>query len=176
MYHCSGCKQKFVKTNIAKFCILKNICRMCSHSQWVTDMEEQMCRVLHSRDQLELMNGQLQQQNKLLLDQVALLRQQVKQVQAPRTTSPSPCEEQESRGVCLGGIGVHLWSTLPTRGTHSTPGLHQPRTPHLPTISGMQPQPSPRTVGLTQPTSSRSNRTCTFGEAEAAHTAWRICY
>ena len=33
MYHCSGCKQKFNKASIAKFCPLKNICRMCIHAQ-----------------------------------------------------------------------------------------------------------------------------------------------
>ena len=53
MYHCSGCKQKFNKISIAKFCPLKNICRMCTHAQRFSDMEEQMSSVLHSRDQLE---------------------------------------------------------------------------------------------------------------------------
>ena len=53
MYHCSGCQQKFNKASIAKFCPLKNICRMCIHAQRVSDMEEQMSSVLHSRDQLE---------------------------------------------------------------------------------------------------------------------------
>ena len=66
MYHCSSCKQKFSKTNITTFCPRKNICRMFSHSQRVTDMEEQMNSILHSRDQLEAINTQLQQQNKLL--------------------------------------------------------------------------------------------------------------
>ena len=74
MYLCSGCKQKFNKASIAKFCPLKNICRMCTHAQKFSDMEEQMSSVLHSRDQLEAINAQLQQQNKLLQEQVALLR------------------------------------------------------------------------------------------------------
>ena len=39
MYHCSGCKQKFNKASIAKFCPLKNICRMCTHAQRFSDME-----------------------------------------------------------------------------------------------------------------------------------------
>ena len=38
MYHCSGCKQKFNKTSIVKFSPLKNICRICSHSRWGTDI------------------------------------------------------------------------------------------------------------------------------------------
>ena len=59
MYHCSCCKQKFNKTNLARFCPLRNICRMSSHSQRVTEMEEKMGSVLHSRDQA--MNVQLQQ-------------------------------------------------------------------------------------------------------------------
>ena len=71
MYHCSGCKQKFNKASIAKFCHLKNICRMCIRAQRVSDMEEQMSSVLHSRDQLEAINAQLQQQNKLLQEQEA---------------------------------------------------------------------------------------------------------
>ena len=59
----------------------------------------------------------------------------------------------EAEGCCdwRGVLGIHLWPTLPTRGTHSTRGLDQPKTPHSPTISGIQPQPSPRTVVLTQP-------------------------
>ena len=52
MFNCRGCKQKFNKANIAKFCPQKNICRMCTHAQKVSDMEEQMSSVLHSRDQL----------------------------------------------------------------------------------------------------------------------------
>ena len=79
MYHCSGCKQKFNKANIDKFCPQKNICRMCIHAQRVSDMEENMSSVLHSRDQLEAINAQLQQQNKLLQEQVSLLRMQVNQ-------------------------------------------------------------------------------------------------
>ena len=74
MYHCSSCKQKFNKASISKFCPLKNICRMCTHAQRFSDMEEQMSSALHSRDQLEAINAQLQQQNKLLQEQVALLR------------------------------------------------------------------------------------------------------
>ena len=57
MYHCSSCKQKFSKTNIATFCPQKNICRMCSHSHRVTDIEEQINSILHSRDQLEAINA-----------------------------------------------------------------------------------------------------------------------
>ena len=81
---------QFNKASIAKFCPLKNICRMCIHAQRASDMEEQMSSALHSRDQLEAINAQLQQQNKLLQEQVALLRQQVNQAQAPGTPSPSP--------------------------------------------------------------------------------------
>ena len=53
-------------------------------------MEEQMHSVLHRRDALEAVNAQLQQQNQRLQEQVALLKQQVNQVQAPRTPNPSP--------------------------------------------------------------------------------------
>ena len=67
MYHCSGCKQKFNKDSIAKFCPLKNICRMRIHAQRVSYMEEQISSVLYSGDQLEAINAQLQQQNKLLI-------------------------------------------------------------------------------------------------------------
>ena len=63
MYQCSGCKQKFNNGSIAKFCLLKNICRMCTHARRFSDMEEQMSSVIHSRDQLEGINAQLQQQN-----------------------------------------------------------------------------------------------------------------
>ena len=48
-------------------------------------------------------------------------------------------------------MGIHLWQILQTGGIHSTLGLGQPKTPHSPTISGMQPQSSPRSVVLTQP-------------------------
>ena len=116
MYHCSGCKQKFNEASIVKFYPLKNICRMCLHAQRVSDMEEQMSSVLFSRDQLEAINAQLQQQNKLLQERVALLRQQVNQAPAPGTPSLSPRVEQGTRGVVPGGVlGVQLWPTLPTR-------------------------------------------------------------
>ena len=42
-------------------------------------MEEWMNSILNSRDQLEAINAQLQQQNKLLQEQVAALRKQVNQ-------------------------------------------------------------------------------------------------
>ena len=122
MNHCSGCKQKFNKTNtIAKFCPLTNICRMCSHSQKVTEMEGKMCSVLHSRDQLEEMNAQLQQQNKLLQEQVALLRQQVNQVQALQTPNTS-LRGTGAEGCCAGEVlGIHLWPTLYLPGEHTAP-------------------------------------------------------
>ena len=94
MYHCSGCKQKFNKTSIVKFWPPKNICKMCTHAQRFSDMEEQMSIVIHSRDQLEAINAQLQQKNKLLQEQVALFRKQVNQAQAPGTPSPSSWVEQ----------------------------------------------------------------------------------
>ena len=137
MYHCSGCKQKLNKASIAKFCPLKNICRMCIHAQRFSDMEEQMSSVLHSRDQLEAINTQLQQQNKILQEQVALLRKQVNQAQAPETPSPSPRVEQGTRGFVPGGVlGIHLWPTLPTRETHNTTSLHHPRTSQSTSTSG----------------------------------------
>ena len=46
-----------------------------------TDLEKRMHSVLHSREELEAISAQLQQQNQLLQEQVALLRQQVNQVQ-----------------------------------------------------------------------------------------------
>ena len=53
-------------------------------------MEEQMHSVLQRRDALEAINAQQQQQNQHLQEQVPLLRQQVNEVQAPRTPNPSP--------------------------------------------------------------------------------------
>ena len=114
MYHCSGCQQKFNKASIAKFCPLKNIRRKGTYAQRFSDMEEQMSSVLHSRDQLEVINAQLQQQNRLLQEQVSLLRKQVNQAQAPGTPSgvvpgghnSSPLLHEWNRGLealCLGG-------------------------------------------------------------------------
>ena len=45
---------------------------------------------------------------------------------------------------------MHLWPTLPIRGTHNTPSLHHPRTSQSTSTSGTQPQLSPRTVVLPQ--------------------------
>ena len=54
--------------------------------------------------------------------------------------------------LCLGGVlGIHLWPTIPTRGTHNTPSLHHPQTSQSPTTSVTKPHPSPRTVVLPQP-------------------------
>ena len=55
--------------------------------------------------------------------------------------------------LCLGGgvLGVHLWPTIPTRGTHNTPSLHHPQTSQSPTTSVTKPHPSPMTVVLPQP-------------------------
>ena len=111
-----------------------------------------MSSVLHSRDQLEAINAQLQHQNKLLQEQVALLQKQVNQAQAPGTPKASSQVERGTRGVVPGGIlGIHLWPTLPTRGTHNAPSLDHPQTSQSTTTSGTQPQPSPRTVVISQP-------------------------
>ena len=111
-----------------------------------------MSSVLHSRDQLEAINAQLQQQNKLLQEQVALLRKQVNQAQEPGTPSPLHEWNRGLEGLCLGGVhGIHLWTTLPTRGTYNTPSLHHPRTSQSTRTSGTQPQLSPRTVQPSQP-------------------------
>ena len=68
-----------------------------------------MSSVLNSRYQLEAITVQLQQQNKLVQEQVVLLRKQVNQAQAPGTLSPSPQVEQGTRGVVPGGVlGIHL--------------------------------------------------------------------
>ena len=133
---------------MAKLCPQKNICRMCIHAQRVSDMEEQMSSVLHSRDQLETLNDQ----NKLLQEQVALLQKQVNQAQAPGTPKVSSQVERGTRGVVSGGIlGIHLWPTLPTRGTHNAASLDHPQTSQSTTTSGTQPQTSPRTVVISQP-------------------------
>ena len=50
-----------------------------------------------------------------------------------------------------GVLGIHLWPTLPTRGTYNTPSLHHPRTSQSTSTSGNKPQLSPRTVVLPQP-------------------------
>ena len=64
-----------------------------------------MCSVLHSTVQLDAINAKFMQQNKVLKGQIALLRQQVNQVQAPRTPNPAH-EGNRGLGVlCLGGIG-----------------------------------------------------------------------
>ena len=63
-----------------------------------------MSSVLHSRDQLEAINAQLQHQNKLLQEQVALLQKHVNQAQAPGTPKASPQVERGTRGVVPGGI------------------------------------------------------------------------
>ena len=78
-----------------------------------------MSGILHSRDQLEAIKAQLQQQNKLLQEQVALLRKQVNQAQAPGTPRHSPRVEQGTRGV-VPGRG-YLGSTY---GAHYLPGEH----------------------------------------------------
>ena len=73
-----------------------------------------MSIVLYSRDQLEVINARLQQQNKLLQEQVALLRKQVNQAKATGTPSPSPQVEQGTRGVVPGGT----WDPLMAHTTY----------------------------------------------------------
>ena len=117
-------------------------------------MDKQMySSVLHSRVELEAINAQLQQQNQLMQEDVALLSQQVNYSRCKHLEHQTPPHEWNRRlGVLwMGGIGGPLQLTLPTRGTHNTPSLHQPRTPQSPTISGTKPQPSPRTVVPTYP-------------------------
>ena len=70
------------------------------------------------------------------------------QAPAPGTPSLSPRVEHGTRGVVP---GIHLWPTLPTRGTHNTQSLHHPRTSQSTSTSGTQPQLPPRTMVPPQP-------------------------
>ena len=79
-----------------------------------TDLEERMHSVLDSREKLEAINAQLQQQNQFLQEQVALLRQQVNQVQAPQTPTAGIGEYVHiPQHICSGSRFVNVEPVRP---------------------------------------------------------------
>lgn len=109
-YYCIYCKQKRNMVYITKFCTSNKVCKMCSHSQWVAEMEGQIRIVLHGGDKLEAINSQLHEQNQLLHEQ------QVIQLQAPQTLSPSTRVDHETMAASPEWVfGIHTWPSLPTK-------------------------------------------------------------